>query len=279
MNNDLTKQSSESTQHEDASSALVLNVQQADLRLRPESRIFGQGENNALGIEQYRLLLGRLLHLQSKMSLKRLLITSAGRSEGKTTVCANLAITIARETDRKVLLVDADLRKPDVHRIYGLPNEYGLTDILKNGHDLSKAIRKVRGMNLYVVTAGSTDSQPLTTSSILSLKLILDQMNTAFDWVLIDTPPILVAADTPLLAKLADGILFVVGASETPRDLVVKAKGLLENVPVVGAVLNRHNPIAASYAAYQKTPYGAKPAPQSIPEKGKLPLRPKGILS
>jgi capsular exopolysaccharide synthesis family protein len=276
--NELTKQNSD-MQTESAVAAFTANVQQTDLRLRPESRIFGQGEDSALGIEQYRLLLGRLLHLQTKMPIKRLLVTSAGRAEGKTNICANLAITIARETDKKVLLVDADLRKPDLHRIYGVPNEYGVTDVLKNGHDLSKAIRKVRGMNLFLLTAGTAESQPLTTSSILTLKMILDQMNAAFDWVLIDTPPVLVAADTPLLAKLADGVLFVVGAAETPRDMVIKAKDLLETVPIVGAVLNRHNPVSANYAAYARTAYGESPRGKAVLEKGKLTQRPKGILT
>jgi capsular exopolysaccharide synthesis family protein len=233
---------------EKSATALALAAQQTDLHLRPESRIFGMSENNAVGSEQYRLLIGRLLHLQTRMTLKRLLVTSAGRGEGKTHVCANLAITMARETDRRILLVDADLRKPDVHRVYGIPNDYGLTDVLRNGHDTWKAIRKVRGMNLYVLTAGSTITQPLATSSILMLKMLLDQMNSAFDLVIIDSPPVLVAADTPLLAKLADGILYVVGASEIPRDLVIKAKGMLETVPVVGAVLNRVTPLNAQYA-------------------------------
>jgi len=237
------------TETEKSATALALAAQQTDLHLRPESRIFGQSDNNAMGSEQYRLLLGRLLHLQTRMSLKRLLVTSAGRGEGKTHVCANLAITMARETDRRILLVDADLRKPDIHRVYGIPNDYGLTDVLRNGHDTWKAIRKVRGMNLYVLTAGSSISQPLATSSILMLKMLLDQMNSAFDLVIIDSPPVLVAADTPLLAKLADGILYVVGASGVPRDLVVKAKGMLETVPIVGAVLNRVTPLHEQYAS------------------------------
>ncbi len=166
----------------------VPSVQQTDLHLRPESRIFGVGEENAVGTEQYRLLLGRLLHLQTRMSLKRLLITSAGRAEGKTHVAVNLAVTMARETDRRILLVDADLRKPDVHRVYGISNEYGLTDVLRNGHDMSRAIRKVRGMNLHVITAGSAGSQPMTASGILMLKTLLDQMQPAFDLAIIDSP-------------------------------------------------------------------------------------------
>lgn len=248
MTNDSTN-SALNTETESSATALALAAPQTDLHLRPESRIFGQTEHNAVGSEQYRLLLGRLLHLQTRMSLKRLLVTSAARGEGKTHVSANLAITMARETDRRILLVDADLRKPDVHRVYGIPNDYGLTDVLRNGHDTWKAIRKVRGMNLYVLTAGTAISQPLATSSILMLKMLLDQMNSAFDLVIIDSPPVLVAADTPLLAKLADGILFVVGASEIPRDMVVKAKAMLETVPIVGAVLNRVTPSNSLYTS------------------------------
>jgi capsular exopolysaccharide synthesis family protein len=254
---------------EKAATGLALAAPQIDLHLRPESRIFGQSDNNAMGSEQYRLLLGRLLHVQTRMSLKRLLVTSAGRGEGKTHVSANLAITMARETDRRILLVDADLRKPDIHRVYGIPNDYGLTDVLRNGHDTWKAIRKVRGLNLYVLTAGSTITQPLATSGILMLKMLLDQMNSAFDMVIIDSPPVLVAADTPLLAKLADGILFVVGSEGMPRDLVVKAKSMLETVPVVGAVLNRATPLTAQES------YGYKDGNVN----GKAPKKPGQILS
>jgi len=244
----------------DPGSALVPSAPQIDLVLKPESRIFGNGADQAMGTEQYRLLQGRLLHLQSRMNLKRLLVTSACRAEGKTHVSANLALTMARETDRRILLVDADIRKPDVHNVYGIPNQYGLTDVLRNGHETWKAIRKVRGTNLHVLTAGSNVSQPLTTSGILTLKMLLDQMHSAFDLVIIDSPPILVAADTPLLAKLADGALLVVGASGTPRDMVVKAKDMLENLPIVGAVLNRVTPETVRYADLYGSAYG-KPEP------------------
>lgn len=278
MTNDLTNPAN-SSETQNPSQLPVPSAQRADLHLRPESRIFGQDEIGAIGMEQYRLLQGRLLYLQSRMPLKRLMVTSAGRGEGKTHVCANLGITMARETDRKVLLVDADLRKPDLHNVYGIPNNYGVANILSNGHDMSKAISKVAGMNLYVMTAGSVGSQPLTMSNILTLKMLLDQMSSVFDWVIIDSPPVLVAADTPLLAKLADGILFVVGASETPRDLVIKAKAMLETVPVVGAVLNRVDPITARYTAEYGGPYGEKKQGKSANENGKAQKQPAKILS
>jgi capsular exopolysaccharide synthesis family protein len=254
-------------------------VPQIDLRLRPESRIFDQAENNVFGTEQYRLLLGRLLHLQTRMSLKRLLVTSAGRGEGKTHVSANLALTMAREADRRILLVDADFRKPDLHNVYGISNEFGLADVLRNGRDPWKAVRKVNGLNLYVLTAGSGNSEPPTASTILTLKMLLDQMNQAFDLVIIDSPPVLVAADTLLLAKLAEGVLFVVGASETPRDLVVKAKGLLEGNTIVGAVLNRASAVSDQYGYYrraypdQSKAAKSKPAAEDGKATQKLPGR------
>ena len=233
---------------DDSITVRISAVEITDLKLRTESRIFGQDENTAAGTEQFRLLLGRLLHLQTRTPLKRLLITSARRGEGKTHVSANLAITMARETGRRVLLVDADFRKPDVHKVFGIPNEFGLSDILRKGRDTWKAIRKVKGLNLYLLTAGSAIDEPPAPSSLLMLKEPLDEINPAFDCVIIDSPPVLVAADAPLLAKLADGILFVVGASETPRDVVIKAKGMLGSVPVVGAVLNSARRVSDRHA-------------------------------
>jgi polysaccharide biosynthesis transport protein len=279
VTNELTNQA-KASESDQAIAEQFRVVPETALKPRLESRILGQDKANTSGIEQYRLLLGRLLYLQSRMPLKRLLITSAGPGEGKTHISANLAIIMARETDHRILLVDADFRKPDLHKVYGISNEFGLTDVLRNGRDPWKAIRKVKGLDLYVLTAGSAISEPPTASSILALKMLLDQMNPAFDLVIIDSPPALVTADTPLLAKMADGVLFVVGASETPRDLVIKAKGMLENVPVVGAVLNRASHGSDRYAYYGEA-YTAKNRAQreGAAESGKTPKLPGRTLS
>ncbi len=224
---------------------------EVELIIRPESRLFGHTEGQALGIEQFRLLLARLSELHSRGQLKKLLISSAWWGEGKTHIAANLALTIARETDRKILLVDADVCKPNVHNVYGITNDGGLTDVLRDGHDLWKAIRKVRGLNLYVLTAGSVTAQPLTTTSLLTLKALLEQISPVFDWVIIDSPPILLGAGVPLLAKLSDGVLLVVRGFRTQRELLEKAKRTLGKGIIIGAVLNGVNPLRARYCYYE----------------------------
>ncbi len=252
--NDLIKQEG-STGEAKPAKVPAFPVKEIDFQIRPESRLFGHLEGEAIGTEQYRLLHARLLHLQTCAPLKRILITSAGRGEGKTHVATNLALTIARETDRKVLLVDADIRKPDVHNVYGIPNDFGLTDVLRNGHDAWKAARKVIGMNVYILTAGSAISQPLTTASVLTFKALLDQVNPVFDWVIIDSPPVLLAADVSLLSKMVDGILLVVRGHKTPREMVERAKQMLGG-NLVGVVLNGVSPLKPKYNSY----YGTSPA-------------------
>ncbi len=235
---------------EKVAQTLMSLVKQVELQARPESRLFPYVEGGAIAGQQFRLLHARLMHIQSTIPFKRLLITSAVRGEGKSHVSTNLALTFQAESDRKVLLVDADIRKPDVHRIYDVPNDFGLTDVLKNGRDPWKAIHRVSGTNLFLLTAGSALSQPLTASAVLTLKLLLDQMSPAFDLLILDSPPLLMVADMPLLARLADAVLLVVHGRQTPRQLVAQAKGLLEGRPILGTVLTRVDPMRSHYSYY-----------------------------
>jgi protein-tyrosine kinase len=220
--------------------------------VRPESRLFAYSEDEGgpLAIEQFRMLHSYILQHQSRSPVKRIAITSALRGEGKTHVAANLALTIGSEQDRKVLLVDTDTRKPDVNRVLGISNDCGLTDLLRNGHDVWKGIRKVEGTNLFVLTAGTPIQQPMTPSATVALRALLDQISPAFDLVVMDCPPLLSVANAPQLARLSDAVLLVLRAHKSTRDAVKRAKGLLQGHPILGTVFSGVDFSTSSYSQY-----------------------------
>lgn len=223
---------------------------QVTLRPRPESRLFPYVQDGAIGVEQFRLLNARLAFLRSRRTLRSLMVTSAVASEGKTSSAANLALVMAREGGRKVLLVDADLRKPQVHNVLGIPNTYGLSDVLESGQGPWGAISQVQRTSLHVMTAGQALSASLPQLDTASLQALFDEIALAFDFVILDTTPLLLAADATLLARVADGVLLVVHAGSTPRELVLKAKRLVDARKMLGVVLRGVDPMGYGYSQY-----------------------------
>jgi protein-tyrosine kinase len=231
----------------------AFSILEVPLTVRPESRLVARHQEvGALATEQFRLLYGYLLQQQSRGALKRVAIASAWHGEGKTHVATNLGLTIGGDGDRKILLIDLDTRKPDVHQVLGIPNDHGLTDVLRNGQDLFSAIRKIEGTSLYVITAGKATDQGLTTSQMGSLKEFLEQVSGSFDLVLLDCPPLLLVADAPQLVRFSDAALLVLRTHKTTKDALNKAKGLLQGQPILGTVLAGVDPNAPFYTQYYK---------------------------
>lgn len=226
-------------------------IRQVPLRVEPESRLFPYVEGGAVGVEQFRLLQARLSQEQSAGRLRRLMVTSAVSGEGKTRVAANLALVMAQESDGKVLLVDADLRRPQVHEVYGIENDYGLSDVLRRGTGAGPGICRLRDTNLYVLPGGAPTRQPLGDLQLSSLKALLEEASSAFDLVILDTPPLLLVADATVLAASADGILLVARAQVTPRELLLKAKGLVDPAKILGIVLVGLDPMGLYGYRYQ----------------------------
>lgn len=231
--------------------ALDEPMRQVSLRLGAESRLFAHIEGGAVGAEQFRLLHARLIQIPWRRPLRRLMVASAVSGEGKTHVAANLALSMARETGQKILLVDADLRKPAVHKLYGIENDYGLSNLLFEGGGGGAAIRRIRDTNLYVVTGGAPLTEPLAGFHAASLRAFLEEVSPRFDCVVVDSPPLLLVADATLLATLADGLLLVVRAHTTPRELVLKAKGLVDQEKILGTVLVGLDPMAPYGCRYE----------------------------
>ena len=183
--------------------------------------------------------------------LKTLMVTSAGPGEGKTTTIANLAVAFA-QAGKKVVLMDGDLRKPALHRIFNLANVTGLSNLLVNGGSFETVIQHFSGVKLDIITAG--DAVP-NQAELLASPLIHElvrQLRNSYDLVLIDSPPILPVTDAQLLAGCVDGILLVVRSGTVAEEDLIKAKGLLDMVGarVIGTVLNKKKVGKKSYYDY-----------------------------
>ena len=184
-----------------------------------------------------------------------LVITSAGPGEGKTTICCNLAIAMA-EIGRRVLLVDADLRKPRVHHVFGLDNERGLVDILKSGsmadEVVAPLVRPTSVANLFALTSGPETSAAANLLFAGHMPDLLARFKRDFDLVLVDTPPMLAMADARVLGRIADAVVMVVRAGHTTRDAALAAQERFakDETRVMGTILNDWNPKASPNGYY-----------------------------
>lgn len=189
-----------------------------------------------------------------------LLVTSAAPREGKTTVCISLAQCFAIATTR-VLVIDADLRRPSVHRTVSLPSSLGLADYLAGRADEDQVIQTTGFENLWVVSGGTIPENPSELLGNARMHGLLESVRRRFDWILIDTAPVLSAPDAEQLAPLASGILMVVGAEMAPREFLRRAEQELAKtrVPFAGCVLNRVRVERHGfyYAPYYSQAYGS----------------------
>jgi capsular exopolysaccharide synthesis family protein len=190
-----------------------------------------------ISLEQYRRLAAALYHAQAENGLKTVLVSSAVPGEGKTLTATNLALTLAESYGRRVLLVDADLRDPSVHRLLGLPGSPGLAEYLRaEARDLPVA---AVSSALDLLPAGASNGNPVAGLISERMRLLVQQAVARFDWVLIDTPPVALMPDANLVARLADAVVLVVAAGSTPYRLVERAVEAVGRERVLGVVLNR----------------------------------------
>ena len=191
--------------------------------------------------EAFRIIRTNLQFSNFNKQLKSILITSAGASEGKTTVISNLAITIA-QSGIKILLIDADIRKPSVHKFFGVSNEKGLTNLLiledKNHCDY---IQKTQMDNLDLLLSGPVPPNPSELLGSNSMQKILEDVKSAYDMVLLDTSPVCIVTDPMILSSITDGVILLVNSGKTQIEAVQRAKELLLNVNanIIGVILNR----------------------------------------
>lgn len=189
-------------------------------------------------IEQYRGLAAVLHHAQTERGVRSVMIASAVAMEGKTLTATNLALTLSQSFDRRVLLIDADFRRPSLHDMFMLPNEHGLVDSLRGAAGGRLPVQAV-ATNLWVLTAGRATSDPMSGLVSDSMKQLLVDAADQFDWVIIDTPPVALMPDANLLAGMIDTTILVISANTTPYPLVQRAAAAIGMPRILGVVLNR----------------------------------------
>jgi capsular exopolysaccharide synthesis family protein len=221
-------------------------------------------------VEQYRRLCAVLHQSQVHSGIRTVMIASAVASEGKTLTATNLALTLSQSFQRRVLLIDADLRKPSLHGVFQLPNGLGLGDVLLDPLDGQLPLQCVSS-TLWVLTAGRPNPDPMSGLVSNTMKQVLIQAAEQFDWVIIDTPPMGVMPDAHLLAGMIDSALLVVRASSTPYPFVQRAVEAIGRSRIIGVVLNRTEELDITgehgYYGYYKA-YGAPAEISSQPKKG-----------
>jgi capsular exopolysaccharide synthesis family protein len=212
--------------------------------------LFRRADDSAkAGSERFRTLRSRLYQIAAARPLRRVLVTSSIPSEGKTFVTTNLAQSIVRQPDKRVLVIDADLRAPRLHIALGAPTGPGLTDYLRGEADEYAVIQHSPDANLCFIPSGGQVSNPSELLSSERMKKLLDLVTPVFDWVIIDSPPALPIHDANILADLCDGVLFVVRAGETTYEIVEKGVAEFRGKNLVGIVLNQADQ-AEGYADY-----------------------------
>ena len=227
-----------------------------DWHLDLNVNVFANPDLSVHGAEQFRTLRSRLYQIRAAQPLRTLLVTSSLPTEGKTFVTNNLAQAIVRQPDRRVLMIDADLRCSRLHVPLGAPAAPGLTDYLRGEVDEMAVIQHGLEGNLCFIPGGNQVTNPSELLSNGRLRALLDRVTPVFDWVILDSAPLLPVSDSSVLADLIDGVLIVVRAGQTPSSIAQRACQELRGRNVVGVVLNAVGPQHAYGEAYYSSAYG-----------------------
>ena len=204
----------------------------------PESHLLDLTNSHETPAEEFRTLRTRLNHLQTLQPLHTVVVTSPSPAEGKTFTAVNLALAQAHLAESSVLLADFDLRRPIIHNLFQVDRAPGLSDFLTGQCSFPQALRRIEGMNLYFLPAGSPVKNPLELLNMRQSKVLFEELPRAFNWAIFDTPPLLFSADANLLATLADGTILVVKIGTTTFDNVTRAMQSLCENNVLGIVAN-----------------------------------------
>jgi tyrosine-protein kinase Etk/Wzc len=224
------------------------------------SALVAVNDGRSPAAEAYRTLRTNLMFSSTVRQLRTLAVTSAAPGEGKTTTAANLAVIMAHQRGR-VLLIDCDLRRPRMHEIFHLERTPGLSELLLGADELDDVIRRTETNGLDVIPAGTIPFNPAELLGSERMKKLIDQFASSYDFVILDSAPVLVAADASILSQMTDGVLLVVSAGGTDRDAARDAVDQLRGVGanVIGAVLNdlhaklpRYGAYAYTYASYHE---------------------------
>ena len=204
----------------------------------PQSRLVCLTDSGSPAAEAFRLLGVRLRHLRRGRSLKKVLITSTIPQEGKSMVAANLACTLALQSQSRILLIEGDLRRPSLSQMFGIERMPGLSEWLQGERTVMTTIYHLEGPGLWLMPAGVATGNPLELLQSGKLPALMDQLAAWFDWIIIDSPPVLPLADTSVWTRLADGILLVTRQGITEKRQLKRGLEAIESKKLIGALLN-----------------------------------------
>jgi len=211
---------------------------------------------NAASREQYRRLAAVLHDAHNTQGLQVIMVASAVASEGKTLTASNLALTFSESYQKRVLLIDADLRRPTLHSIFRLDTTLGLGDGLLSAGESKMLVRQV-SPRLAVLPAGRPSSDPMAGLTSDRMRRLIAEARQSFDWVILDTPPVMLLPDAHLLASMVEGAVMVVRANSTPFELIKRATDAIGRQRILGVVLNRaeagHSADHYQYYGYGET--------------------------
>lgn len=232
----------------------LAQVQSQRVTLSPQNQLVCLTDGESLAAEKFRFLGVRLRHLSRERPLKKVLITSTIPREGKSTVAANLACTLARKKQQKTLLLEGDVRRPSQSQLFGLAKMPGICELLQGGHSPITNIYHLEGPGIWILPAGTAYGNPLELLQSGRLNVLMDQLTALFDWVIIDSPPVLPLADTSVWSRLADGILLVARQGTTEKRQLQRGLEALDHKKLIGALLNCSQSSASSDHYYYYRP-------------------------
>ncbi len=208
-------------------------------RLIPKWNLITEKNPKSPISEGYRMLRTNIEYSSIDQSMQVIMVTSSKPSEGKSTTCANMAVAFA-QSNKRVLLIDADLRKPTQHRIFGTSNRFGLTTVLFQQKELRDVIQHTNTDNLSLISSGPTPPNPSELLSSKRMAGLLETIKGMYDIIIIDTPPILFVTDAQIVAAQSDGVVLVIDSGKVKKEVALKSKASLDHVKarLIGVVLN-----------------------------------------
>jgi capsular exopolysaccharide synthesis family protein len=203
-----------------------------------DARLITAASTDSAVVEQYRALRTRIVHADPMQPVNVVMVTSPGRGEGKTLTVGNLGLAMAQEWQRRICIVDADLRHPQMHRIFGLPDGPGLCDLLTGRATLEEALVTLEEHQITILPAGNVPAHPAELLGTSAMRKTIETLRAQFDRVVIDTPPASPLADVSILTPLVDRVLLVVRAAVTSKPSIHDATSSIDASKLLGFVLN-----------------------------------------
>lgn len=235
-------------------------VEEIPFNPAPEAHLIDASRPHEAPSEEFRTLRTRLNHLQGLQPIHSIVVTSPSPAEGKSMGAVNLALAESHLAGNHTLLCDFDFRRPIIHSMFQVERSPGITDYLLGKVPLEQAMKKIAGTNLWILPAGEAVINPLELLNLPEVRNMMAQLKKIFNWVILDTPPLLFAADANLLSTMCDGTVIVVRLGVTTVDSITRAMQSLCENNVLGLVVNgaRRGELYSKYTYYHSY-YYSKP--------------------